>query len=42
MAQEVSSVIFLVGGSLIGQKRNKPPGPFQWDDDVDLAVVKDQ
>lgn len=31
---------WLIGGSLIGALRNKPPGPIQWDDDIDVAILK--
>lgn len=31
---------WLIGGSLIGALRNTPGGPIKWDDDVDVAIVK--
>jgi hypothetical protein len=29
----------LVGGTLLGQQRQVPPGPMPWDDDIDVQVV---
>lgn len=31
---------WLIGGSLIGALRNRPPGPIKWDDDIDVAIFK--
>ena len=29
----------IIGGTLLGQQRQVPPGPMPWDDDVDIQIV---
>lgn len=31
---------WIIGGTLIGALRNTPPGPIKWDDDLDVAILK--
>lgn len=31
---------WIIGGTLIGALRNTPPGPIKWDDDIDVAILK--